>query len=175
MNRKHGMKRGLLAGLTGAATLAVAAAATGLWQGAQAGNDGNDGTDISGLTILGAPVDAQMIALGEDVYSENCAACHGAKLEGQPDWKRRLDNGRMPAPPHDESGHTWHHADQQLFTITKLGVGAVVPGYESDMPAFDGTLSDAEITAVLAYIKSTWPERERGFQAEVTAADEGGS
>ena len=172
MNRKHGMKRGLLAGLTGAATLAVAVAATGLWQGAQAGNDG---TDTSGLTILGAPVDAQMIALGEDVYSENCAACHGAKLEGQPDWKRRLDNGRMPAPPHDETGHTWHHADQQLFTITKLGVGAVVPGYESDMPAFDGVLSDDEITAVLAYIKRTWPERERGFQAEVTAADEGGS
>ena len=81
----------------------------------------------------------------------------------------------MPAPPHDANGHTWHHADRQLFTITKHGVGAVVPGYESDMPAFADTLIDAEIVAILAYIKSTWPERERAFQAEVTANDEGGS
>ena len=81
----------------------------------------------------------------------------------------------MPAPPHDASGHTWHHADRPLFTITKLGVGAVVPDYESDMPAFEGILSDDEIVAVLAWIKSTWPERERGFQAEVTANDGGGS
>ena len=93
-------------------------------------------------------------------------------MEGQADWKRRLDNGRMPAPPHDETGHTWHHSDQDLFTITKNGVEAVVPGYESDMPAFEGTLDDAEIRAVLAYIKSTWPERQRTFQAKVTANDE---
>lgn len=124
-----------------------------------------------GLTFLGAPVTAEEISRGREVYANTCAACHGVNLEGQPDWKRRLEDGRMPAPPHDASGHTWHHADRQLFTITKLGVGAIVPGYESDMPAYDGILTDAEITAVLAYIKSTWPERERGFQAEVTAND----
>jgi mono/diheme cytochrome c family protein len=128
-----------------------------------------------GLTFLGTPVTAEQVAIGHDLYSANCASCHGANLEGQPDWRRRNENGRMPAPPHDASGHTWHHADRPLFTITKLGLGAVVPGYDSDMPAFEGILSDAEIVAVLAYIKSTWPERERGFQAEVTANDEGGS
>lgn len=116
-----------------------------------------------------------MIEIGAGLYAENCASCHGADLEGQPDWRRRLDNGRMPAPPHDETGHTWHHADQQLFDITKNGLASVVPGYESDMPVFDGILSEAEITAILGYIKSTWPERERGFQAEVTAKDEGGT
>ena len=135
-----------------------------------------DGQDVpDGLTFLGAPVTAEQIELGQEVYAANCASCHGANLEGQPDWRRRNVNGRMPAPPHDASGHTWHHADRPLFTITKLGVGAVVPGYESDMPAFEGILSDDEIAAVLAFIKSTWPERERGFQAEVTANDEGGS
>ena len=81
----------------------------------------------------------------------------------------------MPAPPHDETGHTWHHSDQDLFAITKGGVEAVVPDYESDMPAFDGILSDEEIEAVLGYIKSTWPERQRAFQAEITANDEEGS
>ncbi|RKF15339.1 cytochrome c [Roseovarius spongiae] len=157
------MKRLLLAGIAGAAALGVVVA----W--AESGGD-----ETPSLTVLGEPVDAAMIASGQEVYAANCASCHGAELEGQPDWRRRLDNGRMPAPPHDASGHTWHHADRQLFTITKHGIGAVVPGYESDMPAFEGILSDAEITAVLAYIKSSWPERERAFQAEVTANDGGG-
>jgi mono/diheme cytochrome c family protein len=129
---------------------------------------------VEGLMFLGEPVTAEQIALGTEVYAENCAACHGAALEGQSDWRRRLDNGRMPAPPHNETGHTWHHSDRDLFTITKLGVGAVVPGYQSDMPAFNDVLRDTEIAAVLAFIKSTWPERERAFQAQVTANDQRG-
>jgi mono/diheme cytochrome c family protein len=68
----------------------------------------------------------------------------------------------MPAPPHDESGHTWHHPPQVLFGITKFGfVPPFAPaGYESDMPAFAGTLSDDEIRAVLAYIESHWKSRD---------------
>lgn len=65
----------------------------------------------------------------------------------------------MPAPPHDATGHTRHHADRQFFTITKLGVSAIVPGCDSDMPGFEAVLTDAEITAVLAFVKSTWPAR----------------
>uniref|UniRef100_UPI00345BD2FB c-type cytochrome n=1 Tax=uncultured Jannaschia sp. TaxID=293347 RepID=UPI00345BD2FB len=130
---------------------------------------------VDGLTFLGEPVTEDDIALGQELYAATCASCHRADLEGQPDWKRRLESGRMPAPPHDESGHTWHHADRQLITITKLGVGGVVPGYESDMPAFEGVLTDEEIRAVLAFIKSTWPDRQRAFQSDVSANDEGGS
>jgi mono/diheme cytochrome c family protein len=104
------------------------------------------------------------LALGRDVYAAHCASCHGAELEGQPNWQTRLPNGRMPAPPHDATGHTWHHSDDQLFTIVKSGVDAIVPGYESDMPGFDGVLSKGEIRAVLAFIKSTWPTREREYQ-----------
>ena len=122
-----------------------------------------------------AEASAERLEHGRAIYAANCASCHGAKLEGQPDWKRRLENGRMPAPPHDESGHTWHHSDQDLFAITKLGVGGVVPGYESDMLAFREILSDEEITSVLAFIKSTWPERQRDVQARITAKDGGGS
>lgn len=162
------MKTGpILAAVAGLIAVAVAAVAS-LAQGARP-------QPVDGLSFLGEPVTPEQIDLGRKVYAANCASCHGANLEGQSDWKRRLDTGRMPAPPHDESGHTWHHADRALFTITKLGVGAIVPGYESDMPAFGDVLSDAEIAAALAYIKSTWPERERGFQAEVTAGDEGGT
>lgn len=113
------------------------------------------------------------VAQGRALYAEYCAACHGANLEGQPNWKERLPSGRLPAPPHDETGHTWHHSDRQLIAITKHGPGALVPGYESDMPGFAEVLTDAEIEAVLAFIKSTWPERERAFQAERTRADPG--
>jgi mono/diheme cytochrome c family protein len=106
-----------------------------------------------------APID---LAEGKRLYDAHCASCHGLKLEGQPNWQKRNPNGRMPAPPHDESGHTWHHPDEVLFAITKHGLVPpyAPPGYPSDMPAFAGTLSDAEIRAVLAYIKSRWTNPE---------------
>jgi mono/diheme cytochrome c family protein len=107
------------------------------------------------------PTDRQQIAVGAKVYSQHCAVCHGTRLEGQPNWRERLPSGRMPAPPHDETGHTWHHTDAVLFGITKHGLaGYAPPGYESDMPAFAGVLSDGEIQAVLAYIESHWKSRE---------------
>lgn len=130
---------------------------------------------VEDLSFRGEPVTGDQLALGRKLYAANCAACHGANLEGQADWKRRLGNGRMPAPPHDENGHTWHHSDRILFTITKLGVEAVVPNYHSDMPRFADVLSDEQIAAVLAYIKSTWPERQRAYQARITERDKGGS
>jgi len=117
------------------------------------------------------PHDPRQVALGRAVYAEHCAACHGADLEGEPDWQTRRPDGRMPAPPHDASGHTWHHDDDLLFGIVKHGLEPyVAPAYESAMPAFEGILSDAEIWAVLAFIKTHWGERERAFQERVTRA-----
>jgi len=112
------------------------------------------------------PNDQKQVALGEKVYVDRCASCHGAKLEGQPNWQERKPDGKLPAPPHDASGHTWHHPDKQLFTITKEGLAAIVPGYESDMPAFKEMLTDQEIAATLAYIKSTWSADTRARQPQ---------
>jgi len=106
------------------------------------------------------------LALGERLYAGQCASCHGENLEGQPDWQTPLASGRLPAPPHDASGHTWHHSDEELFTITKEGMASLVPGYSSDMPAYASVLTDGEIRAVLGFIRSTWPERERAYQGE---------
>ena len=104
------------------------------------------------------PDDRRLVALGGEVYVRDCAACHGARLEGQANWRQRRADGRLPAPPHDATGHTWHHPDQQLFALTKYGPAALAGGgYESDMPAYEDTLSDEEIWAVLSYIKSRWP------------------
>ena len=93
-----------------------------------------------GWFLLAARNEEDQLALGGALYAAHCAACHGVKLEGQPNWQERRPNGRMPAPPHDASGHTWHHSDQALFLITKKSLSAVVPDYESDMPAFEGVL-----------------------------------
>lgn len=132
------------------------------------------GTVIIYLVVAaGGTPQPPFTSIGRDLYAANCAKCHGANLEGQPDWMKRNENGRLPAPPHDESGHTWHHSDKQLFTITKFGLAAIAPGYESDMPAFEEVLTDDEIRAVWDYIKSTWSERARAFQKARTEADPG--
>lgn len=116
--------------------------------------------------------DAAVTAQGRKVYEVHCAACHGVRLEGQPNWRVRDAAGRLPAPPHDASGHTWHHPDEVLFRITKHGVAkaANLQGYESAMPAYEGVLSDAEIVAVLSWIKSQWPAEIRQQQEEVDAS-----
>ena len=112
---------------------------------------------------------AQRLAQGQTIYHEQCASCHGANLEGQPNWRERQPNGRLPAPPHDASGHIWHHPDDVLFGITKHGLAPYAPhGYESDMPAFDGKLTDDQIRAVLAYIKSQWPPEIQERQKAIT-------
>ena len=105
------------------------------------------------------PQDETFVAMGKVIYDSECAACHGIQLEGQANWRERRPDGKLPAPPHDETGHTWHHPDRQLFDITKLGLAPFAgPDYPTDMPAFESRLTDAEIIAVLSYIKSTWPE-----------------
>jgi len=113
--------------------------------------------------------DAAKAALEAKVYAQHCASCHGAKLEGQPDRRRKLPNGRFPAPPHDDSGHTWHHPDEALLGITKHGlVPPYAPkDYENDMPAFADKLSDDEIRSVLAYIKSHWSRKVVEARAEM--------
>lgn len=129
---------------------------------------------VTGLSLpagaqgLLRPDDAGVAAVGEKVYAQHCAACHGAKLEGEANWRQRKASGRLPAPPHDATGHTWHHPDRLLFRITKYGPGALIGGgHQSDMPGFEKVLTDAEILAVLSFIKSTWPAGVRKIHDEI--------
>ena len=117
------------------------------------------------------PDDAKLLMAGERIYIERCASCHGARLEGQPEWRTRGPDGLLPAPPHDASGHTWHHADDVLFRITKYGVAkaANLADYRSAMPGFEGVLSDEDILAVLSWIKSRWPASIRRQHDEINA------
>jgi len=143
----------------GSALIAVVAAAAGIWLAFGQGNGALAGANAD---------DRELVTVGRSVYAKACASCHGAKLEGEKNWKQRKADGTFGAPPHDATGHTWHHPDALLFRITKLGGAAVMPaGSKSGMPAFKDQYSDREIWAVLAYIKSRWPTRVREIHARI--------
>jgi len=132
----------------------------------------NEGTD--GIRTALKADDLSIVVAGEAIYKTHCAACHGADLEGQPEWRIRDENGYLPAPPHDASGHTWHHADDQLFEITKYGAAVVIGDdtYKTNMPVYKGVLSDEDIVAVLSYIKNSWPQEQRTWQEQVNGPRE---
>ncbi len=114
--------------------------------------------------------DATIVDLGKNVYAENCASCHGVGLEGQANWRRRDADGYLLAPPHDETGHTWHHSDSYLFLMTKYGIEEMIgKSYPNNMPAYENKLSDEEILSVLSYIKSTWPSRIQRQHDQINA------
>ena len=112
---------------------------------------------------------------GRAIYEAECASCHGADLEGHPDWRSANEDGTYPAPPHDAGGHTWHHGDIMLHDYIKRGGQAVLDemgvAFTSGMPAFGDRLTDEDIEAVLDYIKSTWPDGIRATQAERSATE----
>lgn len=124
------------------------------------------GSQSTGLQIADAS-NSHQVEIGKKVYVENCASCHGVNLEGQPNWRSQLPEGGLPAPPHDETGHTWHHPDKLNFNYTKFGGQKIAPpGFQSNMPGFEAQLPDEKIWAALAFIKSRWPVQIRQRQAQ---------
>ncbi|MBL8095989.1 MAG: cytochrome c [Anaerolineales bacterium] len=141
-----------------------------LWSGAE-GNATQGPVTINGTTVSPVPtLSAERVAAGEGLYAQSCAACHGAALEGAPNWKVRLANGSLPPPPHDATGHTWHHADEQLLSIVVQGGD---PAYNGVMPGFAASLTIEQMTATLDFIKSRWGSREREYQWWITVTRRG--
>lgn len=104
------------------------------------------------------PIDVsiQRLESGSALYANNCASCHGEPNISAPPIPT--------APPHDESGHTWHHPDRLLFEWVLDR-----PPLATSMPAFRGQLTEDEILNILAYIKSTWPADIQKLQNEGSA------
>lgn len=109
--------------------------------------------------------DPQTVALGQRVYQQYCAACHGAQGEGTADWQVPDRTGELPPPPHDSTGHTWKHSDQMLYHIVRHGWRDPFNKTERlTMPAFQDVLSPAETRAVITYLKTLWNAEQRQFQ-----------
>jgi mono/diheme cytochrome c family protein len=109
---------------------------------------------------------AALVDRGGELYQTNCGGCHGRRLQGQALWQLKDQYVGRRAPPHDATGHTWQHADEDLFHMAKYGRFAAAPAdLKSYMPAFEHMLSDDELIAVLAFIKSRWPTGIRASQS----------
>ncbi len=120
--------------------------------------------DLSGGAPPPPPIDTAVAEAGSALYLQHCASCHGADLQGAPNWRTPNDDGSYPPPPHDDSGHTWHHSDTTLIDL-------ILEGSEFDrsrMPAFAGTLTESDVRAILEYLKSEWGEQERTYQWQNT-------
>ncbi|MCE2470015.1 MAG: cytochrome c [Dehalococcoidia bacterium] len=119
----------------------------------------------SGRGEAPTPGGAQAIPTGAELFAANCAVCHGASGEGQPNWHIRKPDGTLPASPLNGDGHTWHHADGLLYRIVSGGGKTLedpaYPSFKSAMPAFGDRLSRDEIVAVLTYIKSLWANKTK--------------
>jgi mono/diheme cytochrome c family protein len=90
------------------------------------------------------PATAESIAAGKQVYTRNCAPCHGISGQGGP------GNDLIPAAP-DLTDATWDHgsSDGEIFTSIKEGIGP-----DFNMTPFKDRLKDEEIWNVVNYVRS---------------------
>lgn len=122
--------------------------------------------DVQRPAVTSLPtLDIALVEEGETLYAAYCASCHGIELEGQPDWQMRQVDGSFPAPPHDSTGHTWHHSDKVLLDIIARGGN---PALGSKMLGFQDTLSEDQMRAILVFIKSHWGVEEREIQWQIS-------
>ncbi len=116
-------------------------------------------TSASGSAAVAKPVERNMdfgeIARGGQIFEKNCAVCHGTRAQGAINWRFRGPDGKFPAPPLNGTGHAWHHPLVALQYVINNGS----PGGQGNMPAWKGKLSNRDISEVIAWLQSKWPDQ----------------
>jgi mono/diheme cytochrome c family protein len=107
-------------------------------------------------------LDTQLINEGKSLYQQHCAECHGANLEGQPNWQSTPTSGKLLAPPQDDTGPTWQISDARVYKSIFEGSA------NGEMPSFRDKLSGRDAVAILSYIKSRWSYANRLYQWQMT-------
>lgn len=103
---------------------------------------------------------ADWVALGNQVYGNNCVSCHQASGTGLPGvFPPLVDN-----PAVIDSDPT-EHINAVLHGLTGKAIAGV--SYASPMPPFGSILSDSEIAAVINHERSNW-----GNKAALVTADD---
>jgi mono/diheme cytochrome c family protein len=101
---------------------------------------------------LTAPSGSPAVAAGADgaaVYASNCSACHGAKGQGT----------AGTVPPLAKNAYVNGDPKKVIHTLLSGMSGAIkVNGttYDGGMPPWKGVLTNAQISAVLTYVRSSW-------------------
>lgn len=99
----------------------------------------------------------RMIERGASLYAENCAQCHGDKAQGQdaanPQGGKQPD-GSYLAPALNEAGVAWYRTNRQLYDYVAKGS----LDQNSPMKGFGEKLSENDITSILVFVQSLWPE-----------------
>jgi len=106
----------------------------------------------------------QVSAKGKQLFSANCSACHQESGEGLPGAFPALKGN---AAVNDANPSTHMHA--VLFGLEGATVGGVK--YESAMPEFGSTLSDADIADIINYERSSWGNHGKLVTAQDVAAE----
>jgi mono/diheme cytochrome c family protein len=88
--------------------------------------------------------DARALITGRASYTGSCAVCHGAKGDGRGVFGRAT----YPDATDFTSDAAKSKTDAQLFWIVKNGLGFTA------MPAFGGQYEEAQIWALVAYIRA---------------------
>jgi len=110
---------------------------------------------------------AAQVALGHSLYDQHCAFCHGQDLAGKPGWDGDYPTGGRPPLPLDGSAAIARLTDRDLFDVSKFsGQPFSPPSYKNDMPGFEGRLANADLWAIIAFMKSRWPEEAREQQRQ---------
>lgn len=116
--------------------------ASPLWAGG-----GNDLADLNRKTPL------HLVNQGKDLFVQFCAHCHGLSGDGDGFNAEYLD--KEPAELSDEKFQAKKNNHQIFRAIQKGGVGVRKSHL---MPVFGNTLSEAEIWALVAYIRTLGDE-----------------
>ena len=121
----------------------------------------------SGITARGAahsplPANAPQLRLGAVIYKDNCAACHKDDGSGEPRLFPRLAGSALVQA--DDPTTVVHIALSGARAVSTAGAPT-----SPAMPAFDWRLDDAQIAAVVTYLRNTWGNAASAVSPETVA------
>lgn len=99
-----------------------------------------DAVNATTALATNAPVNPVRASGGQQIYTQNCQACHGEKGHGD-----GPGGASLPVKPFDLTTHVLLHDEQYLHAVILNGRGY--------MPAFGNRLSQDQILDVIAYIR----------------------